>query len=69
MHDAAEAYIVDVPRPVKVLLENYSSIEDKIMSVIADKFRFQWPMPEFVKEVDDGIIIDEMDKMFSLAPD
>jgi hypothetical protein len=38
MHDAAEAYISDVPRPVKPMLEEFKAIENSILSVIGEKF-------------------------------
>ena len=34
LHDASEAYIADIIRPVKPYLTNYLEIEDQIMSVI-----------------------------------
>lgn len=46
MHDAAEAYISDVPRPVKPHLAGFRDYENKILSVIRDKFR----LPEYPKQ-------------------
>ena len=37
-HDAAEAYIHDVPRPVKGMLPGYKDMENIILSCIGDKF-------------------------------
>ena len=56
MHDASEAYILDVPTPLKALLGNYKEIEDKIMSVIAKKYGFNWPLSKTVKEIDKQIL-------------
>lgn len=39
LHDASEAYISDVIRPVKAHLSNYIEIEDSIMAVIYRRFR------------------------------
>lgn len=39
LHDAAEAYVVDVPRPLKVQLRGYAEIERRVMSAIAKRFR------------------------------
>jgi hypothetical protein len=39
MHDAAEAYCVDVPRPLKLNLVGYKEIEHKVQSVIEFKYR------------------------------
>lgn len=38
LHDAAEAYVVDVPRPVKVMLSGYREMETRVQSAIADRF-------------------------------
>lgn len=52
LHDASEAYLVDIPSPIKPNLENYKKIEDNLMQLIAKKFNFQWPMCQEVKDVD-----------------
>jgi len=53
LHDASEAYLIDVPRPVKRQLPNYKEVEDKLMTVISAKFGFQWPLHEDVKKADE----------------
>ena len=52
MHDASEAYLVDIPRPIKNKLPEYKKAEDKLMKVIANKFNFQYPFHGNVKEID-----------------
>jgi hypothetical protein len=55
-HDAAEAYIGDVIRPLKRLpeiYEQYSTLEAKFERVIADKFNLQYPWPKAIKLFDD----------------
>lgn len=37
-HDAAEAYFVDVPRPIKQSIPEYAAIEERIMAVIIQAF-------------------------------
>ncbi len=39
LHDASEAYIADVIRPVKVYLDNYMDIENAFMRAIFKKFK------------------------------
>ncbi len=38
MHDASEAYMCDVPTPLKKLLPEYQKIESRLMQVIKSKF-------------------------------
>lgn len=39
LHDASEAYVCDIPRPVKPYLENYKDIELVIEKSIQDKYK------------------------------
>jgi 5'-deoxynucleotidase YfbR-like HD superfamily hydrolase len=52
LHDASEAYLIDVASPVKPYLTNFKELEDKIMQVIAFKFGFQYPLVEDVHDAD-----------------
>lgn len=38
LHDSSEAFLLDVPRPIKPYLTNYKEIENRIMDVVAEKF-------------------------------
>ena len=57
MHDAAEAYIGDIIRPLKHRPEmaGYAKIEEHVESVIAATYGFAFPHPEVIKECDSGI--------------
>lgn len=59
LHDASEAYLTDIARPVKKYLTDYAPIEHRIMEVIAKKFDLPWPEPPEVKEIDNRILMDE----------
>lgn len=61
LHDASEAYLIDVPRPVKDQLPNYKEIEERLMCVIAGKFGFDWPMHESIKSADEMALRNEWD--------
>lgn len=52
MHDASEAFLLDIPSPIKARLDNYKTIEEGLMKVIAQKFGFEWPMDDEVKFAD-----------------
>lgn len=56
LHDASEAYLVDIPTPIKNRLPGYVKAEDRLMKVIADKFGFQYPFSAEVKEADRGAL-------------
>ncbi len=63
LHDASEAYISDVIRPVKAHLTNYLTIEQSIMAVIFKKFGIG-PLTEketvIWKEIDDAVMCYEL---------
>lgn len=40
LHDASEAYLVDVPKPIKKLLPEYGVIESRLSAAIYDRFGF-----------------------------
>lgn len=69
LHDATEAYLVDVPRPVKKELTNYREIEAGLEVAIAMKFGLGLPMPEAVKHADNSILTDEMHALMPNPPD
>ena len=52
LHDASEAYISDIARPIKPHLANYKELEEGIMRVIAAKFDLPWPEPNSVRIAD-----------------
>lgn len=52
MHDASEAYLLDMPKPIKVEIKQYNEIEDNLMNIIAKKFGFNYPKNEEVERVD-----------------
>lgn len=52
LHDAPEAYIKDMPSPVKQHLHQYKELETAIWVAIAKKYNLLPVMPDIVKEVD-----------------
>jgi hypothetical protein len=51
-HDAAEAFIGDMSRPLKQLLPEYTKIEKQIERAIFHRFGIDWPAPADVKTAD-----------------
>lgn len=52
LHDASEAYLCDIPSPIKHRIPGYLQIENNFMQVVADKFGFDWPLSNVVKLCD-----------------
>lgn len=52
LHDASEAYLVDMPSPIKYYMPQYREFEDKLMHVIAGKFGFEYPLSDIVRRAD-----------------
>jgi len=59
LHDAAEAYIGDLPRPLKRMLPEFVEIERRIFKAIAEKFDIFEELPPYIKELDSRILVDE----------
>lgn len=67
LHDASEAYLVDVARPVKRLPEMaaYRNAESVVQRVICERFGLPTAEPEFVKIADGEILYTEARDLFS----
>ena len=54
LHDASEAYLGDMPRPIKHLPEMapYREAEERAERAIAEKFGLVYPWPQSVKDAD-----------------
>jgi len=52
LHDASEAYLVDIPSPIKQKMPQYLEVENNLMTVISKKFGFTWPSSPEVKKQD-----------------
>lgn len=62
LHDASEAYLVDLPRPLKRsegLGAIYKFAEHRAMFTIAEHFGLEWPEPEDVKKWDVVMLLTE----------
>jgi hypothetical protein len=67
LHDASEAYLNDMPKPIKNHLDEYLRFEIRLMEVISAKFGTQWPLPEEVKKADRAILTDERQQNMALC--
>ncbi len=60
VHDAAEAYVGDLIRPLKRSLPAFADAEAKVAAAIYDRLGLVGPMPDEVIEADRRIIADEV---------
>lgn len=65
LHDAAEAYLVDLPRPVKPFLHGYRDAETRLLRAVAARFGLAPEMPQSVHEADNRILMNERDALLA----
>jgi hypothetical protein len=58
LHDAAEAYLSDIPRPLKMYLKDIKSIEDRIQAMIHSAFGIKGNEAE-IKKADNILLATE----------
>lgn len=71
LHDAAEAYLVDLPRPIKrysTLGDYYRKVEFRLMLTIIDRFHLSSFEPDSVKLADNIALMTEMRDLMPNPP-
>lgn len=56
LHDASEAYIGDIPSPIKSLMPDYKQIEHKLTLAIFKRFNVPYPLHDSVKKADQQLL-------------
>lgn len=65
MHDAAEAFIGDVVKPLKIMLPEYAEIENRVERVISDKFDIAFGYyKDVIRDIDHAMLIAERRQLF-----
>jgi len=68
LHDASEAYISDITRPVKYYLTEYKEIEKRLQDVIYEKY-LGAPLPEdeftLMNQIDNDMLICELNALMN----
>lgn len=64
LHDASEAYLADIPRPLKVGLPEYKAIESIVEKVIAQTFGLVFPTPAQIMDEDRDLLRNEVFTFF-----
>jgi hypothetical protein len=59
MHDASEAYLGDIPAPIKKGLPDYRKLEERVQRDIAKRFDLQYPWPNCVNVADRRMVMTE----------
>jgi hypothetical protein len=68
LHDAAEAYMDDVARPVKKSIPQLKEIEIRLEKCIAEAFGLQFPWPAIVSELDLRALATEQRDLMASPP-
>lgn len=63
LHDASEAYLLDVPSPVKQYLTNYKEMEETIQKAIFKTYGITYPYAQVVKDADAVLLKKEAQKL------
>ena len=63
-HDAAEAYVGDMVKPLKPQFPDYHEYSLRLQQEICYVLRIGWPFPDIVKEADRRIQRDEIEKFW-----
>lgn len=61
LHDAAEAYLVDLPSPIKRKMYDYQKIEKNLHEIIAQKFGLPYKISNDVYKADEIVLHLEWD--------
>lgn len=69
LHDASEAYLGDVARPLKAMLPDYVALERHVQQTIGRHFGLSWPIPAAVKVADNRALMAEKRVLLSVDHD
>ena len=69
MHDASEAYLHDITRPLKRMLSEYKAIEALMEQALANKYEYAYPYDEQVKLADNMAMAQEVRDIINVPGD
>lgn len=59
LHDASEAFVGDMPSPLKKMCQSYRTIENRVQEAIANQFNLPYPFPHDVHVADKRVYLAE----------
>lgn len=68
LHDASEAYLTDIPKPLKISMPDYNRFEDVVLQAVAKRFGLDWPMPDRVHFMDAVMLATEQRDIMAPPP-
>jgi hypothetical protein len=68
LHDAAEAYLVDLPSPIKAKMRDYQNVEFAVQQVISKRYTVPLSLPEEVKQADLILLATEKRDLMAKEP-
>lgn len=68
LHDAAEAYLGDIPAPVKQFCKDYRVLEERLMEAVAERFGLAYPIPRIVTVADQQVLLTEKEALMAPEP-
>jgi 5'-deoxynucleotidase YfbR-like HD superfamily hydrolase len=69
LHDLGEAYIGDLPRPIKPMFAAFEEVEARLLQTAAEAFNLPWPMPPSVRRADDVLLATEARDLMAEPPE
>jgi hypothetical protein len=68
MHDSPEAYVVDLPRPIKPFIRQYKYVERDVAEAIKKKYKIDDLYPPALAKYDTRILVDEQQQNMAPPP-
>lgn len=68
LHDVSEAFVPDMPRPFKCMIEGFDAYEERIQKAVAEHYGTKYPLPEHVQWVDKNIVRTEAEELYKSPP-
>ncbi|MGJ5149840.1 phosphohydrolase [Bradyrhizobium sp. HKCCYLR1023] len=68
LHDASEAFLHDLVRPVKRSVTGYAELEADVMRAVCVRFKLHLDMPSIIKLLDRRLLADEQIQNMAPAP-